>query len=67
MSIIKSCFRYAKVRAKILLPKVGKQVQEKQFEKLKEKVNDQLCAFLKDNEGIPTFSLKDTYGVDIYK
>lgn len=67
MSIIKSCFRYAKAPAKKLLSKVGKRVQEKQIEKLKEKVKDPLCAFLNDNEGIPTFSPKDTYGIDIYK
>ena len=67
MSILSSCFRYAKAPARKLLSKVGQRVQEKQVEKLKEKVNDPLCAFLKDNEGIPTFSLKDTYGIDIYK
>lgn len=49
MSIISSCFRYAKTPAKKLLSKVGKRVQEKQFEKLKEKLNenDPLCTLLK--------------------
>ena len=70
MSIISSCFRYAKAPAKKLLSKVGKRVQEKQFEKLKEKLNENapLCTLLKNKDGkTPTFSIKDTYGIDIYK
>ncbi len=68
MSIISSCFRYVKVPAKKLLSKVGKRVQEKQIEKLKEKLNDPLCAIFRDNEEkLSHFSIKDTFGIDIYK
>ena len=64
MSIISSCFRYAKAPARKLLSKVGKRVQEKQIEKLK----DPLCAIFRDNEEkLSHFSIKDTFGIDIYK
>lgn len=55
MSIISSCFRYAKAPAKKLLSKVGKRVQEKQIEKLK----DPLCDIIRDYKG-PTFIITDT-------
>lgn len=68
MSIISSCFRYAKAPARKLLSKVGKRVQEKQIEKLKEKLNDPLCDIFRDNEEkLLHFSIKDTFGIDIYK
>ena len=59
MSIISSCFRYAKAPARKLLSKVGKRVQEKQIEKLKEKLNDPLCDIFRDYDG-PTFIITDT-------